>query len=391
MGTYPSFSFTPSGDAVIIWAAGQIYSVPITTNSRGERIRDPSRTPTPIRFKAHIEKRLAETVTGTFDLVGAETAATQRVTAFQQLRADNKGKRVVFQAAGVTYVQPLGKASAIRVPVLESAAAYYSPEWVPGDDLIIHGRWSNTNFTTFEVADLASGKAYEVTGLPLGRYLSPVVCECSGSHRRIAFLKTGGDSITGQIVATAGEGLYVGDLTLPGGDDKVEIKSIRFIPSEISTWGKLNMRFIEKNKKLLVQQSDRAFIIDLESGPSGVAGTYSHLPVASGRMSTEIAVSSPHITKSQKGYAPAGVAFVEGFHVYFVAGDKLNNSEAVWAKPANATAGLTRLSLDGGHAITWSPDGTKLFWFLGRHAYLVSPEASDVCQVLTCTRSRYPS
>ncbi|KAJ7334166.1 hypothetical protein DFH08DRAFT_300863 [Mycena albidolilacea] len=376
MGTYPSFSFTPSGDAVIIWAAGKIYSVPITTNSRGERIRDPSRTPAPIRFKAHIEKRLAETVRGTFDLVGAETAATQRVTAFQQLRADSKGKRVVFQAAGVNYVQPLGKASAIRVPVLDSAAAYYSPEWVPGDDLVIHARWSNTNFTTFEVADLASGKAYEVAGLPLGRYHSAVVCECSGSHRRIAFLKTGGDRLTGEIVATAGEGIYVGDLTLPGGNGKVEIKNVRFVSSDISPWGAANMRFIEKNKKLLVQQSDRAFIIDLEPGPSGVAGTYSHLPVASGEMSTEIAVSSPHITKSKKGYAPTGVAFVEGFHVYFVAGDKLDNDEAVWAKPANATAGLTRLSLDGGHAITWSPDGTKLFWFLG--PYLHSLEVSKL-------------
>jgi hypothetical protein len=379
MGTYPSFSFTPSSDAVIIWAAGQIYSVPITTNARGERIADPSRAPAPIRFKAHIEKRLAETVTGTFDLIGSETAATQRVTAFKEMRADAKGRRVVFQAAGVTYVQPLGKASAIRVPVLDSAAPYISPEWVPGDDdLIIHTRWSDTNFSTFEVADLTAGKAYEVTGLPLGRYLSAVVCECTGLHRTVAFLKTGGDSLTGEIVATAGEGLYLGDLTLPGGEGKVEIKNIRFIPSEISFMPteispseRVNMRFIEKNKKILVQQANRAFIIDLEAGPTGVAGTYSHIPVASGRMSQEIVVSSPHPVKvkSQKSYAPTGVAFVEGYHVYFVPGDKVKDGEAVWAKPANATAGLARLSLDGGHDITWSPDGSRLFWFLGRWVY----------------------
>ncbi|KAJ7898463.1 hypothetical protein B0H13DRAFT_2520490 [Mycena leptocephala] len=320
MGTYPSFSFTPSSDAVIIWAAGQIYSVPITTNALGERIADPSRAPT---------------VTGTFDLIGSETAATQRVTAFKEMRADTNGRRVVFQAAGVTYVQPLGKASAIRVPVLDSAAPYISPEWVPGDDdLIIHTRWSDTNFSTFEVADLAAGKAYEVAGLPLGRYLSAVVCEY------------GGDSLTGEIVATAGEGLYLGDLTLPGGKGKVEIKNIRFVPSEISPWEKVNMRFIEKNKKILVQQASRAFIIDLDAGPSGVAGTYSHITVASGRMSQEIVVSSPHPVKvkSQKSYAPTGVAFVEGYHVYFVPGDKVKDGEAVWAKPANATAGLARLS-----------------------------------------------
>ncbi|KAJ7833499.1 hypothetical protein B0H13DRAFT_2428395 [Mycena leptocephala] len=355
MGTYPSFSFTPSSDAVIIWAAGQIYSVPITTNALGERIADPSRAPVPIRFKAHIEKRLAETVTGTFDLIGSETAATQRVTAFKEMRADTNGRRVVFQAAGVTYVQPLGKASAIRVPVLDSAAPYISPEWVPGDDdLIIHTRWSDTNFSTFEVADLAAGKAYEVAGLPLGRYLSAVVCECTGLHRTVAFLKTGGDSLTGEIVATAGEGLYLGDLTLPGGKGKVEIKNIRFVPSEISPWEKVNMRFIEKNKKILVQQASRAFIIDLDAGPSGVAGTYSHITVASGRMSQEIV----------------------GYHVYFVPGDKVKDGEAVWAKPANATAGLARLSLDGGHDITWSPDGSRLFWFLG--PYLHSLEVSKL-------------
>ncbi|KAJ7917481.1 hypothetical protein B0H13DRAFT_2231389 [Mycena leptocephala] len=386
MGTYPSFSFTPSSDAVIIWAAGQIYSVPITTNARGERIADPSRAPAPIRFKAHIEKRLAETVTGTFDLIGSETAATQRVTAFKEMRADAKGRRVVFQAAGVTYVQPLGKASAIRVPVLDSAAPYISPEWVPGDDdLIIHTRWSDTNFSTFEVADLAAGKAYEVAGLPLGRYLSAVVCECEGLHRTVAFLKTGGDSLTGEIVATAGEGLYLGDLTLPGGEGKVEIKNIRFIPSEISFMPteispseRVNMRFIEKNKKILVQQANCAFIIDLDAGPTGVAGTYSHIPVASGRMSQEIVVSSPHPVKakSQKSYAPTGVAFVEGYHVYFVPGDKIKDGEAVWAKPANATAGLARLSLDGGHDVTWSSDGSRLFWFLG--PYLHSLEVSKL-------------
>ncbi|KAJ7765443.1 hypothetical protein DFH07DRAFT_737741 [Mycena maculata] len=379
MGTYPSFAFTPSNDAVIIWAAGQIHSVPITMNAFGELIADPSHPPAPIRFKAHIEKRLAETVTGTFDLVGAETAATQRVTAFKDLRADATGRRVVFQAAGASYVQALGRTATKPVPVLHSTAPYYSPSWVPNaDELVIHARWSDTNFSTFEVADLASGKAYEVAGLPLGRYFSPVVCECDGLHRKIAFLKSGGDSLSGHIVATAGEGLYVGDLTLPGGESKAEIKNVHFVPSEISTGDRVNMRFIEKNKKLLVQQSSRAFIIDLGAGPSGVAGTYTHISVASGRMAAELAVSSPHIVKStSKPYTAAGIAFVEGYNVYLVDGDNLKNEEAVWAKPANATAGLTRLSLDGGHDVTWSPDGKKVFWFLAG-PYLHSLEVSKL-------------
>ncbi|KAJ7224315.1 hypothetical protein GGX14DRAFT_649568 [Mycena pura] len=378
MGTYPSFAFTPSSDAVFIWAAGQIYSVPITTNVLGERTADPSRAPAPIRFKAHINKRLAKTVTSTFDLIGTETAETERVTAFKEMSVDGAGKRVVFQAAGVTYVQALGKGEATRVPVLHSSAPYYSPAWVPGSNLVIHTRWSDTNFSTFEVADLAANKAHEVAGLPLGRYLSPTVSEGSGPHRTIAFLRTRGTELTGDTVATAGEGLYIGDLALPSGNGNgsVEIRDVRFVPSEIA-WDRVNMQFIEKNAKLLVHQSNRAFIINLGAGPSGVAGLYPHLPVAEGRMSVELAVSKPHVkSKSQTEYVATGVAFVEGYHVYFVPGDDVKNDEAVWAKPGNATVGLARLSLDGGHDIAWSPDGTKVFWFLG--PYLHSLEISKL-------------
>ncbi|KAJ7623213.1 hypothetical protein FB45DRAFT_924921 [Roridomyces roridus] len=362
MGTYPSFAFTPGDDAVVIWAAGQIYSVPLTTNYLGERVADPSRSATPIRFTADVEKHLAETLTASFDLIGAETAPTQRVSALKHLRADATGHRVVFQAAGVTYVQELGKAEAMRVPVL-STAPYYSPAWVPGDDLVIHARWSDTNFTTFEVADLGSGRAYEVTGLPFGRYFSPTVSNGDGSHRKIAFVKSGGDPITGYIVATAGEGLYVGDLVLPAADDKVKITNINFVPSEISTEGLVNMRF--DGKKLVVQQESRAFVIDLGAGPSGIEGTYQHTTLASGRMSLEIAVNSA-----------SEIAFLDTFQVYFVDGRNVKDGEAVWAKPANATEGLVRVSLDGGHDVTWSSDGKKLFWLLG--PYLHSLEVSKL-------------
>jgi hypothetical protein len=81
-------------------------------------------------------------------------------------------------------------------------------------------------------------------------------------------------------------------------------------------------------------------------------------------MSTEIAVS----LKATKGsYTADGVAFVDSFHVHFAHGDSLKEDEPVWTKVGNATRGLARLSLDGGHDVTWSRDGKKVFWFLGRH------------------------
>ena len=376
MGTYPSFAFAPSDNAIIIWAAGQIYSVPLAVNNLGEKIAASGTTPTPIRFTAHIEKRLAETLRGGADIVGLETQDTQRVRAFKELRVDDHGKRVVFQAAGVTFVQEVGAEDPEKVPVLYPDAPYYSPSFVHlADHFVIHARWSDTNFTALELADLESGFAYELEGLPLGRYFSPVLCECSGAHRQIAVIKTDGDLLTGNIVATAGAGLYIGDVTLPssssGQREKIVIRDLRFVPSQINMDDVVKMRFVEKNTKLIVQQSNRAFIIDLGAGPKEPSGEYAHHTLASGKMSTEIVVS-PRVVKHGT-YIADNIAFVDFFHVYFAPANTLEDGEAVWSKPANATKGLVRLSLDGGHDVSWSRDGKKVFWFLGdnSHKYLI--------------------
>ena len=367
MGTYPSFAFAPDDSAVIIWAAGQIYYVPLTINERGEKVASLT-PPHPIRFTAHIEKRLAETRRGGTDVVGVETQDTQKVSSFKELRVDDKGHKAVFQAAGVTYWQEVGKEVSTKVPVIDANAPYYSPTFIHGEDhLVLHARWSDFDFTTFELADIAAGVVYEVQGLPLGRYFSPVLCECNSSERQIAFLKTEGTLLSGDIVATAGVGLYIGHIVLPSSGSveiqNVTITDIHFVPSEINTYDRqTHIRFLDGNKKLLVHESSRAFTIDLEAGPDKL-GLYSHKTLASGKMSSELVVSP-----GQKGKSIVAktIAIVDVFDVYITSAKNVKDDEAVWAKPANATKGLTRLSLDGGHDITWTRDGKKIFWFLGK-------------------------
>ncbi|THG95346.1 hypothetical protein EW026_g6293 [Hermanssonia centrifuga] len=355
MGTYPSFAFTPKDDAVIIWAAGQIYHVPVSTNTLGERVS--GGTPKTIPFTAHIEKRIAETVSSTTDILKLETQDTQRVYAFTELRVNSDGSKTTFQGSGATYVY--SNESLQAVPVLHTDAPYYSPSFVSGaDELVIHARWSDTNFTTFELANMTSGEAYELTGLPLGRYFSPILCECSGSSRKIAFIKTGGDYLTGDIVATAGPGLYIGDLKLPSSSEKskeIAVRNVHFISQypSLDSPAVTKLRFLEGSAKLLVQQSQRAFIIDLTSKPDKF-GEFKGKTIATGLMSTELAA------------APSGdlanVAIVDFFHIYFA--PNVSAEEALWSKPGNSTKGLARLSLDGGHDVVWSGDGKKLFWFL---------------------------
>lgn len=364
MGTYPSFAFSPKDGAILIWAAGQIYHVPLTSNALGEKIL--AGEPKPVRFVAHIEKRLAETVMANADIAAIETSPTQRVHAFTELRVDTKGERAVFQASGATYVQEVGEdaSKAYRVPALHPDAPYYSPAFVVNaEELVIHARWSDVNFSTIEIANLTSGEAYELTDLPLGRYYAPVLCECIGSTRQLAFVKTGGDYLTGDIVATAGAGLYLGQIALPSpGQESADItvQNVHFVPSEIDTDDLLRtqIRFLERNTKLLVQAPRRTFVIDLAAGPNE-SGEYKHGTIATGRMSTEL-VTMPDLPDAAKAKA---VAFVDFAQVYFVPG--VEGDEPVWSKPGSATKGLVRLSVDGGHDVTWSRDGKKLFWFLG--------------------------
>ncbi|RXW22236.1 hypothetical protein EST38_g3614 [Candolleomyces aberdarensis] len=375
MGTYPSFAFTPSDDAVIIWAAGQIYKVPLSTNYLGEKVASTTTAPYPIRFTAHIEKRLAETLRGgATDLVKLETQHEERVRSFKHLRVDEKGERVVFEAAGVTYIHDVYERDTFSVPVVDPSSPYYSPSFVHGyEDLVLHARWSDTNFTTFELANTTAKAAYELSGLPLGRYFSPILCACEGRNRQIAFVKSGGDYLTGDIVATANPGLYIGSITLPDSSSStktIEIRDIKFVQSEIQGWDRLDMRFLEKNKKLLVQQSQRTFIIDLSSGPDE-NGRYPHQTIAEGEMSSELAVS---VKKGKDGvsYTAEQVGFVDFFQVYLAPGGAVEGgSKPVWSKPGNASKGLARVSVDGGHDLAWSGDGKKLFWFLGPYLHSI--------------------
>ena len=371
MGTYPSFAFTPSGDAIIVWAAGQIYRVPLTIDSAtGERILGGD--PTPLPFSAKVQKRISETLRPQTDILTLQNATLQQLHAFHDIAPNHDGSRLLFSGAGITYHQIIDNSPSspapTPIPVLRPAAAYYSPSWVANTDdpMAIHARWSNTHFTTFELVNLATNGVHQLTGLPFGRYTRPTLCQCTGRKRIIAFIRLGGDRMTGTIVATAGAGLYIGELSLPDAyspnGSVIKVDNIRRITEDVDGTSKL--RFLDGARRLLVQRAFGANVIDLVRGPDEFGGYHSE-EVARGKFSTEVAVSGSY------------KAFIEAYHVYLV-NDSNENKKAneLWARPGNATGGLARLSVDGGHDLAWTGNGEKLFWLLG--PYLHSIKVADV-------------
>ena len=169
------------------------------------------------------------------------------------------------------------------------------------------------------------------------------------------------DYLTGSVVATADPGLYLAEFTLPESPVKeaqsLKLQNLRRINSEIAVGETVTLKFLEGNKKLLAQQSDRAFVIDLAGGANAL-GDYNHTTVAEGRMTREVTVNE----QQDK------IAFVDSYNI-FVVDSKNIDDNPLWSKPGNATKGIARVSLDGGHDITWDSSGKRLFWFLGRIIY----------------------
>lgn len=412
MGTYPSFSFTPSlsSPGIVIWAAGQIWHVPLARNAIGELIAASKATnnaelaPKVIPFTAHISKRLAETRRVKTDVREFESGP-QRVRAFTQLALDEAGERAVFTGAGQTWVQVLGDSlinpttlnpiddsnflgsskPARRIPHLHPSAGYYSPSLVPGCSFAMHARWDNLNLSSLELADLESGQVWEVVGLPKGRWFGAVVSRTVGNGARtVVLVKTGGDVLTGNVVATAQTGLWVGEITLPSltlSTDVVELNNLHYVPSSIDPSDIVKLSFVNEEgreaSKVLVQQSDSVLRVSLHDGAAEV--------VARGQGTTEMIFSPsgsvPSIFSRQAGQA-GGAAFVSLFHVYYMPPSSVDSKKMMWAKPGKSPKNLARLSGDGGHDIVFSGDGSVIGWFLGAFA-LILPDRLLSSSVLT--------
>lgn len=377
MGTYPSFSFTADDSTIVIWAAGSIWRVPLTVNSFGEKVAGGE--PVKILFIATIEKALADLRVTETDLVKEHRKQTSRIYAFKELAVDATGSNVAFRAGSRTYVHRQIPAVDSeydvmvpqRIPSLHSDGTYYSPSFVPHiPHLIIQAHWSDKTLSSLELADLERDIVFDLSeGLPQGRYDHPVICECEGLNRRIAFVRKGGDDMTGHVVATANPGIYVGSITLPSpfgipDNRKIRIRDVKRVSIMVPS----RLKFTDGARRLLAHTDQAASVIDLSAAPDN-RGFYPAETIAEGKMSQEIAVTQPPAVAGAHGVLSGStvenVAFVDFFQVHIAPGRNVN--EAVWSKPGpNATKGLARVSVDGGHDLAWSGDGKKLFWFLGR-------------------------
>ncbi|KAG8981639.1 hypothetical protein FRB90_007111 [Tulasnella sp. 427] len=144
------------------------------------------------------------------------------------------------------------------------------------------------------------------------------------------------------------------------------------------------IKFADGASKLIAHTSRKAVVIDLSAAPDA-NGEHPKETLVEARMSTELA-AAPRLLDGIKSSHPRSVlakvdhvAFVDFFQVYVA--DGVDPDQSLWSKPGkNATRGLARVSLDGGHDLTWSGDGNTLFWFLGPYLHSLKVDQLKHCR-----------
>jgi hypothetical protein len=372
MGAYPNYGFSAGDKNIIIWSGGQIWKVSLKFNEMGERVAASS--PRTLLFEAQIDLALAETVYSETNISIVELRDQGRVRSLRGLRASWSGENVAFEAAGDTYIMGVNNHTQTPIPKAVSTAQYYAPSFIHLTPFVLHARWSDQNLTILELVDMFRNEQVAVVGVPRGRYISPIV-----QYGKIAFVRTGNDYILGDVEETAQAGVWIGDINLPTSKDYSQpalVSNLRLVYSTptgtaLNPWQNVNLNFKDSSGKqfLIIQDGKSVIQYDYEKGFGQ--------KIATGKTSVEMQISKatqslnlwsrlsswwPSVASSES----AVVAFRDFQHVWISQVDH-NSAFNLWSKPKDhfTPNGLLRLSHDGGHDVSFSTDGTKIFWLFG--------------------------
>ncbi|KAL4792222.1 hypothetical protein BDV19DRAFT_392396 [Aspergillus venezuelensis] len=350
MGAYPNYGWAGDDSAIIIWAQGKIWRVDIGLNNLSERVGKGK--PAILPFQASIELALGETRYSGTNITDSELSEDRQIRAFRGLRSDLVGQRVVFEAAGDNVFADVESGAVQDIPKPDPKVSCYAPSFVQNSDYILQACWSDRDLTSFVLTDMTDGSTIAVEGLPRGRCLSPV-----SDGRVIAFVRTGKDYMFGDVEETFGEGIWIADIHLPD-------SSTSSTTARVSSARRLEGMASAADTKLTLAE-DGVFVIE---DPMSVARyniqTGELRNIAKGKTSVEMTASPA---------SNDAIAFRDFQHIWLTVSE---SSAAIWSKPGGvqAPSDLIRLSDIGGHDVTFSGNGRKVFWLLGPTLYSVDVE-----------------
>lgn len=314
-GVYPNFDWMPDGKALVIWAEGGFWKVPLDGAEATE-----------IPFEAEVDQVIQEAVQYPQE-VAPETFTAKMI---RQATTAPNGKLVVFNAAGYLWKKSMPDGMPERLTDRDEFE--FQPSFSPDGGRLLYTTWSDEETGAVRMLDLNTGTNKKLT-TEKGYYHDPVFSP-KGDH--ILWRKGPGTMELGYNYGK-NTGLYLAD-----------------------RYGK-EPRLLTKAGFHPYFHNDRVYFQSRGGGNK----VFKSVDMNGGDERTHL--SSKYAT----GFIPSPdfkwVAFTELFNVYVAAfpktGQKVNLSSNTRNYP------VFRATKDAGTSVHWSADGKQLHWMLGQEYF----------------------
>jgi Tol biopolymer transport system component len=318
---YPSFDWFPDSHDVAIWGKGKLYRVNIDTGAASE-----------IPFRADVEHAYTEV-----PRFSRELAPTQfRVRALRHPAVSPDGSSVTFHALGHLWQQSLPQGRPRRLG--RAQAFEFEPAYSPDGRRLAFVTWDDETGGALMISAARGGRARELARTP-GVVREP---SFSADGSRIAYRVEGGNKIMGGYQARGG--LYW--VSADGGDGNFVREQ-----GESPRFSRDGERiYYTRTESAATIYSDSVSVTRLESVTLNGIDVREH---AVGPDTRELTISPDFrwitFKQHQQHYATP----------YLETGQPLELSGASNAVP------VVKLTELGGYGMTWSADGSSLYWTLG--------------------------
>ncbi len=320
-GPYPSYSWHPNGEEIVIYGEGQLHRVDVDTGESSV-----------IPFEAEVEQELAEPVHFQQDVPDD----TFRARMLRDGITSPDGETLVFHAAGHLYRMGLPDGTPTRLT--DNDHFEYSPAFSPDGERIVYTTWGDDDYGTVRTIRVDGSNPQILVDTP-GYYHTP---QFAPDGETVVYQRASGNSLIGTLHSTE-TGLY----TVSPGEE----------PTLITENGS-EPRFTADGNRIYYMTG------------GGLSKAYHSVDLNGANERTHFTMRDVSTVVP----SPDGnwVAFQELFHVYVAPFPKTGGSLELTKDMRGVP--VAQVTENAGNYLHWSGDSDQLHWMIGPEHHTLSLE-----------------